>query len=48
MSNEKTVIILLTVELIKNISLQKMSYFQEPCDRSKSKIKVALDLCNYA
>ena len=24
-----------------------MSYFQEPCDRSKSKIKVALDLCNY-
>ena len=40
-------IILLTAGLIKQISLYKMSYFPDPYTRSKSKIKVELDLSNY-
>ena len=35
-------------ELIKKISLYKMSYFPEPNTHSKDKIKVALDLSSYA
>ena len=48
MSNLKVIIILLTVGFIKKISLYKMSYFPEPYTRRKSKIKVELDLSNYA
>ena len=39
---------LLTVALIRKISLYKMSYFPKPYTRSKNKIKVELDLSNYA
>ena len=48
MSNLKVLIILLTVGFIKKILLYKMSYFPEPYTRRKSKIKVELDLSNYA
>ena len=41
-------IILLTVGLIKKISLYKVSYFPEPYTHSKNKIKVELDLSYYA
>ena len=44
MLNEK-VIILITAGLMKNIV---MSYFPEPYTCSKNKIKVELDLANYA
>ena len=48
MLNGKTMIILLTVGLIKkHISLYKMSYFPETYTHSKIKIKVELDLSNY-
>ena len=33
---------------MKEISLYKMSYFPKPCTFSKCKIKVELDLSNYA
>ena len=36
------------VGLIKKMSLYKMSYFPEPYTYSKNKIKVELDLSNYA
>ena len=45
MSYEKTMMILLTVELMKKISLY---YFPELYTPSKSKINVELDLLNYA
>ena len=48
MSNGKTMIILLTVGLIKKISLYKMSYSSEPYTPSKSKINVELYLSVYA
>ena len=41
-------IFLLTVGLIKKISLHKMSYFLEQYTQSKNKIKVELDLSNHA
>ena len=43
-----SMIILLTIGLIKKILLYKMSYFPERCIRRKNKIKVKLDLPNYA
>ena len=43
MSNGKAMIILVTVALIKNILLHKMSYSSEPCTHSKNKIKVESD-----
>ena len=46
--NGKAMIIFLTVELIKKISLYRMSYFLEPYTRSKKKIKVELEFSNYA
>ena len=48
MSNGKAMIIILTAGLINNISLYKMSYFLEPYNHIKNKIKVELDLSNYA
>ena len=48
MSNEKAMIILLTIGLIKKISLYKMNYFPDSYSRSKNKIKVKLYLCNYS
>ena len=48
MSNGKAMIIFLTVRLIIKISLYKMSYFLEPYTHSKNKMKVELDLSNYA
>ena len=42
MSNGKVMIILLTVGLIKKISLYKMSYFPEPYTRSKKKVELAM------
>ena len=42
MSSRMDIIILLTAELIKKISLCEMSYFLEPYTHSKSKIKVEL------
>ena len=39
---------LLIVGLIKKISLYKMSYFPQTYSHIKSKIKVELDLSNYA
>ena len=47
MSNGKVMIILLTVGLMKKISLHRMSYFPDPYTHSKNKIKVELDLSNY-
>ena len=38
----------LIVGLIKKIFLYKMSYFREPYNRSKNKIKFELALSNYA
>ena len=38
----------LTVGLIEKISLYKMSYFPEAYSWSKNKIKIGLDLSNYA
>ena len=38
----------LTVGLIEKISLYKMSYFPEAYSWSKKKIKIGLDLSNYA
>ena len=34
--------------LLKDIQLQKLNYFPEPYTRSRNKIKVRLDLSNYA
>ena len=39
MPNGKAMIISLTVELMKNISLYKMSYFPKAYTQNKSKIK---------
>ena len=41
-------IIHLIVGLIKKISLYEMSYFPGPFTHNKNKIKIELDLCNYA
>ena len=48
MSNEKAMMILLTIGVIKKTSFYKISYFQEPYTRSKSKIEAELDLSIYA
>ena len=48
MSNGKVMIIRLIAGLIKEILLYKMSYFPEPYSINKIKIKVELDLSNYA
>ena len=48
MSNGNTMIFLLRVGLIKNIFLYIMSCFPAPYIRSKNKMKVELDLFNYA
>ena len=48
MSNGKAVIILLLVVLIKKILLHKRSYFPQTYTRCINKIKVELDLSNYA
>ena len=48
MSNRKVMMILLTVGLVKKISLYKMCYFPDRYIRDKSKIKVELDLSNYS
>ena len=48
MLNGKAAIIILIVRLIKKMLLYKMSYFSEPYTHSKSKLKVELDLSNYA
>ena len=48
MSNGKAMIFPFTVELIKKISLYKITYFPEPYARSKNKIKVELGLFNHA
>ena len=47
-SNGKVVKIIWTVELIKEILLQKTSYFPESNNHRKSKIKGDLNLYNYA
>ena len=47
MSNGKAMIILLTVGLIRKISLYQISYFPERNTRSQNKIKVQLGLLNY-
>ena len=44
----KTMIILLTVRLKRNILLCKMSYFPEPHTHNKHKIEVEIYLANYA
>ena len=43
MFNGKVTITLLTVGLIKKISLYKMSWFPEPDTRNKNEINVELD-----
>ena len=48
MLNAEAMIFLLIVGLITKISLDKTSYFPEPYNRSRNKIKVELDLSNYA
>ena len=48
MSNGKATIIHLTVGLIKKILFYTMSYLAEAYTHSKNKIKVKLDLSNYA
>ena len=48
MSNGKVMIVLWIVWSIKKISLYKMSYIPEPYTHIKNKIKVDLDLSNYA
>ena len=48
MSNGKVMIINLKSGSIKKIKSYKISYFSKPCTRSKNKIKVELDLSNYA
>ena len=48
MSNGKATIINLTVGLIKKILFYIMSYLAEAYTHSKNKIKVKLDLSNYA
>ena len=47
MSNRKAMVILLTVGFIKNIFLQKMTYFPEPHTHRKNKLVVEFDLSNY-
>ena len=46
--NEKVVVTDLKVKVIKKISLYKMSYYPETYTYNKNKIKVYLDLSNYA
>ena len=48
MRTGEVMIICLIAEQIKTTSLYKMSYFPEPCTHSKSKVKVELNLSNYA
>ena len=48
MLNEKTIMIFLTVGLLRKKSLYKMSYFPETHTHSKNEIKVELDLSHYA
>ena len=46
--NEKVVVIDLKVKVIKKILLYKMSYYPEPYTYNKNKVRVYLDLSNYA
>ena len=46
MRNTKAMIIPLKVELIKKISLYKVSYFPELYSHNKNKINIELDLPN--
>ena len=48
MLSRKVMIILLIVGYIKKISLYKMSYYADPDSYGRNKIKVELDLTNYA
>ena len=48
MLSGKIMIICLTAGWIKKILLYEMSYFPEPYSHSKNKIKIELDLSNYA
>ena len=48
MWSEKVMIIHLIARLIKNISLCNMSYFPEPYNHSKNKIKVEFYMSKYA
>ena len=48
MSNRKVMLSLLTVGLIKKILLYKLSYLPETRARNKNRIKVELELSNYA
>ena len=48
MPNGKAMMIPLAIALIREIFVYKMSYFPEPYTRSQNKIKVELDLSNYA
>ena len=48
MLNAEAMILLLIVGLITKISLDKTSYFPEPYNRSRNKLKVELDLSNYS
>ena len=48
MSNGKVMTIHLIVGLIKKIQILKMSYFPDPYNRSKNKLKVGLNLSNCA
>ena len=47
MLDGNVIMIILTVGLVKKIQLCKLSYFLEPFT-NKNKIKVELDLSNYA
>ena len=47
MSNKKVLIVNLIVTLIEKILLHKMSYFP-PYVHNKNKLKIDLDLSNYA
>ena len=48
MSNGKAMMIPLAIPLIREIFVYKMSYFPEPYTCSQNKIKVELNLSNYA
>ena len=48
MPNWKVIINRLIIELIKNVSLYKRTYFSEPYIHNRTNIKVELDLSKYA
>ena len=49
MSNEKIVIIVLSVGVIRELTLYEMiQYFPKPCQHSSGNINVELDLSDYA